>query len=235
MIISSTRAHALAACFLLASMVIVARAHPRHDPRSIQVEPRGALSRRRGVARESGPASSRTCQGRAFKGTLGQSPRAAEGARPQRRAGQGAEPPGDLRQPEADEDTRVVEYQAMREEVIQLGSKEGAAWAFFEPEILTLGRGEAWLSGRVDAGPEAVRVLPGRHPAAEGAHAQRRRGSDASRRSARWPPPSERLEHPAQRRPAVADRHAGRRQELRLDISGFSAARASATATIARR
>jgi oligoendopeptidase F len=38
----------------------------------------------------------------------------------------------------ADEDTRLSNYQGMRDQVVQLGSKEGAEWAYFEPEILTL-------------------------------------------------------------------------------------------------
>jgi oligoendopeptidase F len=38
----------------------------------------------------------------------------------------------------ADQDTRVSEKQALMDEMRQLGAQFGAAWAFFEPELLTL-------------------------------------------------------------------------------------------------
>ena len=113
----------------------------------------------------------------------------------------------------ADEDTRVADYQGMRDQVIQLGAQAGSAWAFFEPEVLTLDAAHRGRVDRVDARAEAVRVLPARHPAPEGAHAQRERGSAHGPR----PRPmaagiGSLCEHPAQRGSAVADSHAGRRQ-----------------------
>jgi oligoendopeptidase F len=76
---------------------------------------------------------------RAFKGTLGQS-----AAQLQKALDLNAEQDKALNRLatyaslKADEDTRLSNYQGMRDQVIQLGSKEGAEWAYFEPEILTL-------------------------------------------------------------------------------------------------
>jgi oligoendopeptidase F len=75
----------------------------------------------------------------AFKGTLGQS-----AAQLQKALDLNAEQDKALNRLvtyaslKADEDTRLPNYQGMRDQVIQLGSKEGAEWAFFEPEVLTL-------------------------------------------------------------------------------------------------
>jgi oligoendopeptidase F len=75
----------------------------------------------------------------AFKGTLGQS-----AAQLQKALDLNAEQDKALNRLvtyaslKADEDTRLSNYQGMRDQVIQLGSKEGAEWAFFEPEVLTL-------------------------------------------------------------------------------------------------
>jgi len=76
---------------------------------------------------------------RTFKGTLGQS-----AAQLQKALDLNAEQDKALSRLatyaslKADEDTRLSNYQGMRDQVIQLGSKEGAEWAYFEPEILTL-------------------------------------------------------------------------------------------------
>ncbi len=76
---------------------------------------------------------------RAFKGTLGQS-----AAQLQKALDLNAEQDKALSRLatyaslKADEDTRLSNYQGMRDQVIQLGSKEGAEWAYFEPEILAL-------------------------------------------------------------------------------------------------
>jgi oligoendopeptidase F len=88
---------------------------------------------------------------RAFKGTLGQS-----AAQLQKALDLNAEQDKALSRLatyaglKADEDTRLSNYQGMRDQVIQLGSKEGAEWAYFEPEILTLdaAKVDEWLRRR---------------------------------------------------------------------------------------
>ena len=112
----------------------------------------------------------------------------------------------------ADEDTRVANAQGMRDQVIQLGATFGAAWAFLEPEVLTMDAAtvDTWIAST--PGLKQVRVLPARHPAAKGAHAERqRRGTDGAG-DADGRRQRHRREHPAQRGPAVADSHAVRRQ-----------------------
>jgi oligoendopeptidase F len=57
----------------------------------------------------------------------------------------------------SDQDTRVASYQGMSDEMTQLGSEFGAAWAFVEPELLTLDPKtiEAWIAAAPELKPYA--------------------------------------------------------------------------------
>jgi oligoendopeptidase F len=56
-----------------------------------------------------------------------------------------------------DEDTRVATYQGMRDQVTQLGAGFGAAWAFFEPELLAMDPAtiDAWVASTPGLKPYA--------------------------------------------------------------------------------
>ncbi len=57
----------------------------------------------------------------------------------------------------SDQDTRVASYQGMSDEMTQLASEFGAAWAFVEPELLTLDPKtiEAWIAATPELKPYA--------------------------------------------------------------------------------
>ena len=57
----------------------------------------------------------------------------------------------------SDQDTRVSSYQGMSDEMTQLASEFGAAWAFVEPELLTLDPKtiEAWIAATPELKPYA--------------------------------------------------------------------------------
>lgn len=75
----------------------------------------------------------------AFQGTLGQSPaRLQEALDAQFAQLKTLTRLGTYAGLAADQDTRVSTYQAMRQEMTQLGSASGAAWAFVEPELLAM-------------------------------------------------------------------------------------------------
>jgi oligoendopeptidase F len=86
---------------------------------------------------------------RAFKGTLGQG-----AAQLQKALDLNAEQDKTINRLatfaslKADEDTREARYQGMRDQMIQLGSQMGAEWAFLEPEVLTLdaAKVEEWIT-----------------------------------------------------------------------------------------
>jgi oligoendopeptidase F len=129
----------------------------------------------------------------------------------------------------ADEDTRLANYQGMRDQVIQLGSKEGAEWAFFEPEVLTLdtAKVDEWIASTpglkqygfylhdilrrkahtLSAAEEAM--IARTYPMASGV-----RNASNVLLNADLPWPTVKLSDG---------------KSVRLDVSGFSAARASAT------
>jgi oligoendopeptidase F len=93
-------------------------------------------------------------EAKAFEGTLGQSAARLAGALDAQLAQQKAFSrlavyAGLL----ADQDTRVSAAQGLRDEVRQLGARFGASWAFFEPELLTLD------PGKVDGWVKATPVL----------------------------------------------------------------------------
>ena len=127
----------------------------------------------------------------------------------------------------ADEDTRIAGNQGMRDQVIQLGSAYGAAWAFLEPELLTLD--SATLDGWIAS-------TPGLKPFAFGLH-------DAVRRKAHTLSASEEALMARTGPMASGNRNAQNvllnselpwptmtladGKSVRLDASGFSAARAS--------
>ena len=150
---------------------------------------------------------------RAFKGTLGQS-----AAQLQKALDLNAEQDKALNRLatyaslKADEDTRLSNYQGMRDQVIQLGSKEGAEWAYFEPEILTLdtAKVDEWIAstpGLKQYGFYLHDILRRKaHTLSAAEEAMIARTYPMAVRRA------ERVERAAQRRPAVADREDGRRQ-----------------------
>jgi oligoendopeptidase F len=128
----------------------------------------------------------------------------------------------------ADEDTRISANQGLRDQVIQLGSKAGAEWAYLEPEILTLdsAKVDAWIVSTPGLKPYALylhdilRRKTHTLSAAEEALLARTGPMAAGVRSASnvllnadlpWPTVT------------LADG-----KQVRLDVSGFSAARASA-------
>ena len=75
----------------------------------------------------------------AFKGTLAQSPARLQAALDLNLAQDKAlNRLATYASLKADEDTRVADAQGMRDQVIQLGAQAGSAWAFFEPEVLTM-------------------------------------------------------------------------------------------------
>ena len=55
----------------------------------------------------------------------------------------------------ADQDTRVSRYQGMSDEMTQVAAEFGAAWAFFEPELLTVDPKtlESWIAATPDLKP----------------------------------------------------------------------------------
>ena len=128
----------------------------------------------------------------------------------------------------ADEDTRVSVYQGMRDQVSQLGSQFGAAWAFFEPELLAMDPAtlDTWIGATpglkpyafylhdilrrkahtLDASEEALLAETGPMASSTGSAANLLLNADIP-----WP------------KVTLADG-----SQPRLDVSGFSAARASA-------
>jgi oligoendopeptidase F len=94
----------------------------------------------------------------AFQGTLGQSPR---------RLLEAMTVQANQRKPlarlyvyahlTADQDTRVAKYQAMSQEVMQLASDIGAAWAFVEPELLAMDAASIDRAIQAEAGLEEYR------------------------------------------------------------------------------
>jgi oligoendopeptidase F len=165
---------------------------------------------------------------RVFKGTLGQS-----AAQLQKALDLNAEQDKALGRLatyaslKADEDTRLSNYQGMRDQVIQLGSKEGAEWAYFEPEILTLDTAKV---------AEWIAATPGLKQYAFYLH-------DVLRRKAHTLSASEEAMMARTFPMAAGVRNASNMllnadlpwptvkmadgKDVRLDVSGFSAARAS--------
>ena len=134
-----------------------------------------------------------------------------------------------------DEDTRVAVYQGMGDQVTQLGAAYGAAWAFFEPELLAMDPAtvDAWIASTpglkayafylhdvlrrkahtLNASEEALLAETGPMAAGSRNAANLLLNSDI-------PWPMVKLADGTQRR---------------LDVSGFSAARASANRDDRRR
>jgi oligoendopeptidase F len=128
----------------------------------------------------------------------------------------------------ADEDTRVADAQGMRDQVIQLGAQFGAAWAFLEPEVLTMDAAtvDKWIASTpglkqyafylhdilrrkahtLSATEEALMAQTAPMAAGSGTAANILLNADLP-----WPAVT------------LADG-----KQVRLDVSGYSAARASA-------
>jgi oligoendopeptidase F len=128
----------------------------------------------------------------------------------------------------ADEDTRVADAQGMRDQVIQLGAKFGAAWAFLEPEVLAMDAAtvDKWIASTpgltqysfylhdilrrkahtLSASEEALMAQAAPMAAGSGTSASILLNADLP-----WP---------------TVTLASGK--QVRLDVSGFSAARASA-------
>jgi oligoendopeptidase F len=127
----------------------------------------------------------------------------------------------------ADEDTREAKYQGMRDQMIQLGSQLGAEWAFLEPEILTLdaAKVEDWIAGTPGLKQYAfylrdvLRRKAHTLSAAEEAMIARTGPMASGVRSASNVLLNADLPWPTVK---MADG-----KDVRLDVSGFSAARAS--------
>ena len=188
-------------------------AHARDDAGPVQVESGRPVRLRRCVARREGKDREGPRLGRGIQGDAGAVACAPAGrARSEPRAGQGAQPAGHLRQPEG----RRGHARGRRAGHARSGHP---AWGAGRLGLGILrargpddGRGDRGRVDRVNAGAEAVLVLPARHPAPKGAHAERERGSAHGADGADGRRDRLVCEHPAQRGPAVADSHAVRRQ-----------------------
>ncbi len=74
-----------------------------------------------------------------FRGTLAQSPqRLVDALKLQSEQDKALSRLGVYASLAADQDTRVSKYEAMRQEITQLGAQFGAAWSFLEPELLAM-------------------------------------------------------------------------------------------------
>ena len=127
----------------------------------------------------------------------------------------------------ADEDTRIAANQGMRDQITQLGSQYGAAWAFLEPELLTLDPAnvDAWIASSPGLKPfafelhDAIRRKAHTLSASEEALMARTGPMASGNRNAQNVLLNADLPWPSV---TTADGKA-----VRLDVSGFSAARAS--------
>ena len=110
----------------------------------------------------------------------------------------------------------------------QMAAEFSAAWAFVEPELLTLDQKtlEAWVAATPELKPYAFAL---RDVLRRKAHTLSAR--EEALLAQTLPMASgagQHLQRLPQRRPAMADGEAGLRREVRLDPAGFSAARAVA-------
>ena len=131
--------------------------HARVDSRQVQVEPGRPVPVRRRLARRKGRAGADACD----------KPRPSQ-ARSGSRQAQLAKALATQAAQEktlarlfayanlaADQDTRVASYQGMNDEMTQVAAEFGAAWAFVEPELLTLDPKtlESWIAATPDLKP----------------------------------------------------------------------------------
>ena len=87
----------------------------------------------------------------------------------------------------ADQDTRVATYQGMSDEMTQVAAQFSAAWAFVEPELLTLDPKtlESWVAATPDLKPYTFAL---RDVLRRKAHTLSAREERCWHRRCPWPP-----------------------------------------------